>query len=491
MPPSPTARVKLEKQATGENRDDWGNRLNTVSDLIDERVDGVATNSGGDFTLSITSYASSAGRKAVQKITGTATTVTLPAQELNRWFHNTTANEVTLTLGSGTTAKLKPGALDFIYTDGLTGVWSGDPTLRTLDKFAAPVAPVGFGGQRGTNAAAGVAPTDLINKAQLDAKVFDGDLIPSGSAVGQTLRWNGTDYEPGALDLSDADAVTGILPLANWGGTKAGARAQVFESYAGNGNKLVTVAADASDIVFSSFISRNAKTANYTVVAADARNLIDCTNTITIALTAAATLGANFTFSVRNSGTGIVTIDPDGSELIDGRATIRVYPGEAFDVVCTGTAFVTKGRAKGLILITQSVIPGSVASVDFELGFDDPEFDALHFKCSGLTAAGSSGFLARFRKSGAYQTTGYTGNALATTGIALTSTNSAGPIGACFDIIGHASALANVAAACGISISTQAVWGVQSTAAAVTGCRFYATPNNLTAGTITQYGARI
>lgn len=96
------------------------------------------------------------------------------------------------------------------------------------------------------------------------------------------------------------------------------------------------------------------KSANYTVAVTDRGKLIDCSGTLTLALTAAATLGNGFSFAVRNSGSGTITVDPDGSELVDGLSTLNFYPGESFVVVCSGTAFKTIGRVGG-------VQPGTVA----------------------------------------------------------------------------------------------------------------------------------
>lgn len=88
-----------------------------------------------------------------------------------------------------------------------------------------------------------------------------------------------------------------------------------------------------------------AKTAAYTVVAADRGKVFDCDGTFTLTLTAAATLGDGFVFGVRNSGTGTVTIDPDVAELIDGVATITFAAGASGFVACNGTAFKTLGKA--------------------------------------------------------------------------------------------------------------------------------------------------
>lgn len=91
-----------------------------------------------------------------------------------------------------------------------------------------------------------------------------------------------------------------------------------------------------------------AKTSAYTVVAADRGKLIDCTaNTFTVTLTAAATLGADFWFMIRNSGSGTITVDPNSTEQIDGASTLTLAQGESAFVICTGTAFKTVGQGGG------------------------------------------------------------------------------------------------------------------------------------------------
>lgn len=87
----------------------------------------------------------------------------------------------------------------------------------------------------------------------------------------------------------------------------------------------------------------SAKSANYTVVAADRGVVFNCTSTFTLSLTAAATLGDGFTFAVINSGSGTITIDPNSTEQIDGANTKTIAAGSWAIVSCTGTAFITMG----------------------------------------------------------------------------------------------------------------------------------------------------
>lgn len=92
-----------------------------------------------------------------------------------------------------------------------------------------------------------------------------------------------------------------------------------------------------------------AKTSAYTVVAADRGKLIAATTgTWSLTLTAAATLGDGFTFAVRNSGSGTITIDPNSSEQIDAAATKVLAPGDTVMVYCDGTQFATVGGGSGV-----------------------------------------------------------------------------------------------------------------------------------------------
>lgn len=107
--------------------------------------------------------------------------------------------------------------------------------------------------------------------------------------------------------------------------------------------------ASAATIAYDSL----AKSAGYTVVAGDSGKTIDCSSTPwTLALTTAPTLGNTFMCVVRNLGTGDLTIDPNGAELINNAATITVKSGEVGVVTCNGTAFegtILSGSFKGYV----------------------------------------------------------------------------------------------------------------------------------------------
>ena len=87
-----------------------------------------------------------------------------------------------------------------------------------------------------------------------------------------------------------------------------------------------------------------ARSSNTILAQADFGTAVIATSTFTQTLTAAATLGDGWHCAIKNDGVGVITIDPNGAETIDGAATIALAPGEGCFIFCNGTAFYTVGR---------------------------------------------------------------------------------------------------------------------------------------------------
>ena len=108
------------------------------------------------------------------------------------------------------------------------------------------------------------------------------------------------------------------------------------------------------------------KTAAYVVAAGDIGKLLLCSGTWTLALPAAATVGSGFNLRLRNISSGVITIDPNAAELIDGLATLTLLAGQAFQIVCDGTGWRTVGRENRVRIGGGDVASGATA-VDFVL----------------------------------------------------------------------------------------------------------------------------
>ena len=86
------------------------------------------------------------------------------------------------------------------------------------------------------------------------------------------------------------------------------------------------------------------RSSNTILAVADIGKFFLATSTFTQTLTAAATLGVGWFCDYRNDGTGVITIDPNAAETVDGATTIALNPAESITLFCDGSNFKTMGR---------------------------------------------------------------------------------------------------------------------------------------------------
>lgn len=109
-----------------------------------------------------------------------------------------------------------------------------------------------------------------------------------------------------------------------------------------------------------------AKTGAYTVLATDNMSVILVTSgTFTLTWTAAATLGNGHVVLVVNNSTGVVTIDPNGSETINGAATLGLAAYEIAWVYCDGSnLYAVQNYRDADVLLRATALYGAASGTD-------------------------------------------------------------------------------------------------------------------------------
>jgi hypothetical protein len=121
MPSSYTSSLRLEKQATGENLNTWGERLNlTGLDRIDFSIAGWTTISlTSSRALTSSNTATDEARSAMLKFTGAGGfVVTLPSVSKAYMVWNASSAAITLTTGAGDTLQIDANDILVVICDG-------------------------------------------------------------------------------------------------------------------------------------------------------------------------------------------------------------------------------------------------------------------------------------------------------------------------------------------------------------------------------------
>lgn len=126
-----------------------------------------------------------------------------------------------------------------------------------------------------------------------------------------------------------------------------------------------SVAAAQSELSIDNKVVYVQKSANYTAITTDNNAVLFFSASATMALTAAATLGANWHVTIIADG-GAVTIDPNGSEIINGAETLVIPAGTSCEIICSGTDFKARyGSMGGLVPIGKKVDLAGINQVDW------------------------------------------------------------------------------------------------------------------------------
>ena len=146
-------------------------------------------------------------------------------------------------------------------------------------------------------------------------------------------------------ELNKMDGVTATTTEINYvDGVTSNIQTQlnskaVYPSQTGNAGKFLTTNGSAvSWGSAGSSVATSTRTSNVILGALDNSKFIDITSgTFTQTFTSAATLGNGWFCYIRNNGTGDITLDPSGSETIDGLTSFKMYPQEVRLIKSDGT----------------------------------------------------------------------------------------------------------------------------------------------------------
>lgn len=178
------------------------------------------------------------------------------------------------------------------------------------------------------------AELDYLNGVTSNLQTQLNAKVASVSGTAQDLTLTGIPTAPTAAPGTNSNQVATMAALL------AQAFSATLPNQAGNAGKFVTtngVNASWAAIVPPQVI-RSTRTSNTALTSANNSNLIDITSgTFTQTFGACSSLGNGWFCYIRNSGTGDITLKPNGSETIDGLTSYIMYPGEVRLVQCDGT----------------------------------------------------------------------------------------------------------------------------------------------------------
>jgi hypothetical protein len=263
----------------------------------------------------------------------------VPTISSTHTFTNKTWNGVVIGATYGGTGLASYAIGDLLYA----------PTTTTVGKLADVAA-----GNALISGGVGVAPSygkiGLTTHISGTLPVANGGTGLASYAIGDLVYASGATAIAKLADVDTGNALisggVGAAPSYGKIGLTTHVSGTLPQANGGTGGATQIAALQALGVLCAQTV---AKSAAYTVVAADRGDVLLCTGTFTLTLTAAATLANGFSFGVVNVGTGVITIDPNLAELIDGAATLALAAGKSCLIVCDATGFRTVGLSGGAI----------------------------------------------------------------------------------------------------------------------------------------------
>ena len=169
------------------------------------------------------------------------------------------------------------------------------------------------------------------------------DVLDNDGGVICTVASGEAQY----IYITDNTSAAGVWGIIAFGSTTTSANASVL---AGLGLIAISTTLNQSHPA-SSF------TNGYTFLASDrSQTKIWASGAGSVTLPDAATIGNNWFFLLKNNGTGTLTLNCSGANVIDGSATKNFAPDESAFVISTGTEFVTIGYGQSANFVFTALV---------------------------------------------------------------------------------------------------------------------------------------
>lgn len=266
---------------------------------------------------------------------------------------NLVVGEVNITASNASTAASTATAQAGIATTqaGIATTQAGIATTKAGEAAASAASALSAPGTNSTSTTSLTISTGVKNLIIQTGKAYVVGMsliIASTASPGNRMAGLIQSYNSTSGDLSIlVESTTGTGTFTSWAVSVGGiplSAANQAEMEAGTEPQLRSMSPVLvrQAIVAGSRIITVTRTSNTTLSVANNRNFIDiASGTFTQTFGAAATLGNGWVCYITNRGTGDITLDPNGSETIDGLASYVMYPGETRLVLCNGTSLRT------------------------------------------------------------------------------------------------------------------------------------------------------
>lgn len=120
MTSTPSSRLLLELQASGENLNTWGEKLLVLFQMLEAAIRGVTqVTVNTAASLASSNYTETDATNMVLDLAGSGGTLTIPAREAVYLVRNGGAASITLTTGSGVTSAVEVNAITLVFCDGV------------------------------------------------------------------------------------------------------------------------------------------------------------------------------------------------------------------------------------------------------------------------------------------------------------------------------------------------------------------------------------